>query len=104
MNIKPELEQEYTDYVAKNDDPYGGACIKAGEAVMRLLEEGKTPEEAEKGLHGFDLTGYMAGAAISGVCRFHQRGEEMKAWWNRNQSGTPDEEGVNNPAIITIGE
>lgn len=105
MKIKQDLQKEYEDYVAKNNDPYGGACVKAGEEVMRLLDEGKTPEEAEKGLRGFDLTGFMAGAAISGVCHFHERGEEMKAWWNRNTPGTPDEKtGVNNPAIITLGE
>lgn len=102
MKIKKELEAEYKDYVEKNNDPYGGQCVKAGEVVMNLLDEGKSCEEAEEGLHGFGLTGYMAGAAISAVCHFHERGDEMKAWWNRNQGGTPDENGVNNPAIITI--
>lgn len=103
MEIIEGKEREYADYVAKNSDDYGAACVKAGEDVMRLLDEGRTPEEAEEGLHGHDLTGFMAGSAISGVCYFHKRGAEMKAWWNRNTSGTPDETtGVNNPAIITL--
>ena len=102
MKIIEGKESEYAEYVAENSDGYGGACVKAGEAVMELLDEGKTPEEAKSGLHGFGLTGFMAGAAISGVSHFHQRGEEMKLWWNRNVSGEPDEAGVNNPAIITL--
>lgn len=102
MNIKPELQEEYKSYIEKNSDPYSKACIVAGEKVMNLLDEGKSPEEAEKGLNGQDLTGFMAGATISAVSHFHIRGEEMKVWWNRNQGGTPDERGVNNPAIITI--
>ncbi len=101
MKIKQGLEKEYESYVAKNNDPYSKACVKAGEKVMQLLDEGKTPEEAEEGLKGQELTGFMAGAAISGVCRFHERGDEMKAWWNRNNpQGEPDDNGVNNPAIL----
>lgn len=103
MKIKEGMEAEYKSYVEKNDDPYGSACIKAGEAVGQLLDEGKTPEEAGKGVHGHGLTGFMAGAAISGVVRFHPRGEEMKVWWNKeNPHGEPDDTGTNNPAIITI--
>lgn len=104
MKIPFNLHEEYRQYVEKNQDPYGKACVEAGEAVMNLLDEGKTPEEAEEGLRGKELTGFMAGAAISGVCHFHERGEEMKTWWNnKNQSGEPDHNGVNNPAIIEIG-
>lgn len=103
MKIKEGLESQYQEYVDKNKDPYSKACVKAGERVGALLDEGKSPEEAEKGLHGFGLTGFMAGAAISGVVRFHPRGEEMKAWWNKeNPHGEPDSNGTNNPAIITI--
>ena len=103
MNIKQGLEKEYAHYVEINDDPYSKAVIRAGEKVMVLLDEGKTPEEAEQGLHGEDLTGYMAGAAISAVVHFHTRGEEMKKWWNREQGGTGEEKGTINPAIIEIG-
>ncbi len=104
MQIKEGLEEEHRQYVEKNKDDYGGACVKAGERVGILLDEGKAPEEAEKGLHGDELTGFMAGAAISGVVKFHPRGNEMRIWWNRNVSGEPDDmSGTNNPAIITIG-
>jgi len=103
MNIKKGMEVGYAKYVAQNSDPYGSAIVKAGDRVMKLLDEGKIPEEAEKGLHGDGLTGFMAGAAISGVVKYHERGEEMKAWWNKTNSGEPDEmSGTNNPAIITL--
>ena len=102
MEIKNGLEGEYKKYVEMNNDPYSKAVVVAGEAVGELLTQGKTPEEAEKGLYGYGLTGFMAGAAISGVVKFHPRGDEMKTWWNRNIKGTPDENGTNNPAILTI--
>lgn len=84
FKIKKHLYQEYKKYIERNSkDSYSKACVEAGEAVMKLLDEGKSPEEAEKALDGIGLTGYMAGAAISGVCYFHERGDEMKQWWNR---------------------
>lgn len=93
--------KEYADYKAKNSDPYGSQCVEAGEAVMKLLDEGKTPEEAIEGLHGLGLTGFMAGAAIAGVCYFHDRGEELKKFWNERH-GNAEAKGVINPAIIEI--
>lgn len=99
--MKKELQQEYESYVSKNQDPYGSACIKAGEAVMRLLDEGKTPAEAEDGMHGHDLTGFMAGAVAQAVVHFHERGEEFQAYWNK-KFGSDSKEGVVNPAIVTI--
>ena len=102
MKIAFNLHEEYRSYVEKNSDPYSKAVVDAGEVVMNLLDEGKTPEEAEKGLHGKELSGYMAGAAILAVCHFHERGEEMKKYWNKSM-GNEDAKGVINPAIITIG-
>ena len=102
MKIKKNLEKEYIEYVEKNKDPYGKCAVDAGESVMKLLDEGKTCEESEKGLYGHDLTGFLAGCAISGVVKFHERGDEMKQWWNRNSGGDIQEDGVRNPAIITI--
>jgi hypothetical protein len=101
MNIKPDLQKEYDHYVKINSDGYSEAVIIAGEKVMELLDEGKTPEEAGEGLHGQDLTGFMAGAAIQAVVHFHERGDEVKEWWN-NRYGVKDAKGVVNPAIVTI--
>jgi len=99
--MKKELQKEYSHYVSINNDPYSKAVIRAGERVMTLLDEGKTPEEAEKGLNGDGLTGYMAGAAINAVVHFHERGKEIKEWWNAKY-GVKNAKGVVNPAIITI--
>lgn len=102
MNIKPELQTKYEEYVAINSgDDYSKAVIEAGEAVGKALDEGKTPEEAEKALHGFGLTGYMAGAAASAVAHYHVRGEEFRVWWNK-QYNVESESGTVNPAILTV--
>lgn len=107
MNIKPELQEEYKSYVEKNSDPYSKAVVDCGEIFGKFVDEGKTFDEAERAMldseEGNELTGYMMGALMSAVSHFHIKGDEVKAWWNKNQSGTPDENGVNNPAIITIG-
>ena len=102
MNIKQGLEKEYAEYVAKNDDPYGRCAVRAGESVMKLLDEGKTPEEAEKGMYGHGLTGFLAGCAAQAVVHFHERGEEFNKFWNKSNGGTGDEKGTINPAIVTI--
>ncbi len=105
MNIKPGLEEEYEKYVKINsEDEYSKVVISAGENVGKLLDEGKSPEEAEKGLHGFQLTGYMAGAVVSIINHFHPRGEEMNSFWNKSLGGTGEEKDTINPAILTIKE
>ncbi len=105
MKIKPELLSEYNNYVETNgQDEYSKACVEAGEAVMKLLDEGKTCEEAEKGLHGKELTGFMAGATAMAVAHFHERGEEFNKFWNKSVGGTGEEKGTINPAILTINE
>ena len=99
--MEKELQKEYEKYVKINKDGYSKAVIKAGEKVMKLLDEGKTPEEAEKGLYGNGLTGYMAGAAIQAVVHFHERGEEIREWWNARY-GVKNAKGTVNPALMTI--
>jgi hypothetical protein len=103
MNIKPELKEKYEHYVKINcEDEYSKAVIKAGEAVMTALDDGKTVEDAHNAIYGKDLTGYMAGAAIQAVCHFHPRGEEMRLWWNKRWGVKEDKGGVVNPAILEI--
>lgn len=103
MNIKKEFQSEYDKYVEINsEDGYSKAVIDAGVAVMKLLDEGKTCEEAKKALYGQDLTGYMAGAVAQAVAHFHERGEEFNNFWNRKMGGTGKEKGTINPAIISI--
>jgi hypothetical protein len=99
--MKKELQEEYEKYININSDEYSKAVVEASENVMKLLDENKTSEEAIEGLKGFGLTGYMAGVAIQTVVYFHERGEEIKKVWNK-QNGAEDATGIVNPALITI--
>ena len=55
--------------------PLIGGRDRAGKAMMTALDEGKPVEEAHTALHGRDLTGCMAGAAICSRVPFaSQRG------------------------------
>jgi len=103
MSVKKGHEKEYEDYVAKNQDGYGNCAVRAGASVGKLLDEGKTAMEAEKGMNGHDLTGALAGCAAMAVTHFHPRGEEFKVFWNKLCGGTGEEKGVANPAIVTLG-
>ena len=103
MEIKQSLEGEYADYKGKNSDGYGKCCVDAGEKFMNSVDDGKSFEEAEsEAIKGTGMTGFMVGAMMSGICHFHEKGDEIKVWWNKRNGGTPDESGVNNPAILTI--
>lgn len=108
MKIKQGLESEYKDYIEKNSDPYSKAVVTCGETFGNFVDAGKTFDEAERGMldteDGSELTGAMMGFLMSSACHFHERGDEIKTWWNKRSGGEPDERGVNNPAIITIGE
>lgn len=109
MKIKENLQKEYDDYVKTNsEDTYSKACVDCGEAFGNALDEGKTPDEAEKIMcdtpMGKELTGFMVGSIMSAIAHFHPRGEEVNSWWNKRFGGTGDEKGTINPAIVTIKE
>lgn len=104
MKIKEGLEKEYEEYIRINSDSYSKAVIDAGESVGNVLDEGKTPEEAGEVLNGQGLTGYMAGATISAIVKFHSRGEEVRIWWNSKYGVSKEEKGTVNPAILTLKE
>ena len=102
MKIKKGLLKDWKQYVSKNSgDGYSYAVIEATEAVGKLLDKGKTCTEAELGMHGQGLTGFMAGHVALGIAHFHPRGEEFRAWWNA-QYGVTGKKGTVNPAIMTI--
>lgn len=108
MQIKENLKEEYAKYVEENSkDEYSKCVVACGEIFGKAVDEGKTFEEAESLMlateDGDGLTGFMVGALMSGIAHFHPRGAEVKEWWNKRHSGTPDEKtGVINPAIITL--
>lgn len=106
MKIKEGLQEKYDNYVKINhEDGYSNGVINAGERVGIALDEGKTPQEAIEALtegDGDGLTVYMAGAAISAVCHFNPRGDELKVAWNGRYNVGPEADGVVNPAIMTV--
>lgn len=103
MTTKPGLEQEYEDYVRINsEDEYSKACVVAGEQVADLLDQNKTVEEALEGLKGLGLTGFMAAMAAKAIAHFHPRGEEVRKVWNKELGASDEQEGLLNPAVVTV--
>lgn len=104
MTVKQGLDKDYEEYVSNNQDPYGNACIVAGAKIGKALDENKKPEEAEKEMHGMELTGFMAGAAAQAVSHFHPRSNDFRLWWNKSYGVKESEAkgGVVNPAIMTM--
>lgn len=124
ISIQPGKEQEYAEYKAKNDDPYGNATVVYAEQWAYLMEKtipanATSPQvtrflvdNADRLSHEADtegITGFMYGCAVSGLAHFWVHGEELRRWHNlktqikdegerANESGT-----VLNPAILSIG-
>lgn len=117
MQLKPGIETEYAAYKAKNStDPYSNRCVTYGEDWANLMEkeiaEGKQLKDIAKATsHTADtdgITGFMYGAAVSGLSHFWLHGEELRRWHNlATQIGTEGEEaneqgGTLNPALLSI--
>lgn len=104
--------EEWDKCVEVNKDPYGGAVVKVARRVMDILDEDDSPltKEAvdelicrgdrESGAGG--ITGFMAGCVAGIVSQVHSRGEEFRTAWNAIY-GVTSEDGVVNPAVMTIG-
>lgn len=108
MKIKPEFQAEYDKYVEINSaDEYSKCVITCTESFGNAIDEGKTPDEAERIMldteDGEGLTGYMVGAIMAAVAHFHPEGEKVRVWWN-NRYGVSSEKGTVNPAIVTMKE
>lgn len=102
ITVKKGLEKKYESYVSKNQDGYGNSVILVTAKVCKLLDEGKTPQEAEKkGIKGSGITGFMAGAMASAIKYYHPRGDEFNKHWNK-KFGVENSKGTVNPAILTV--
>ena len=112
MNLKDE--KSWNEWVKKNNDPYGGACIKVARRVMEILDENKDFDthkiicQADKESGAGGITGFMDGCVSSMVSKCHVRGEEFRKKWNKdNQIGGEGDKankgkGVLNPALLNI--
>lgn len=100
ITTKKGLEKEWEEAVNKNKDPYSRAVVGVTVSVCKLLDEGKSPAEAEKeGIKGFGITGFQAGCMAQWIVYFHPRGEEFRKYFNK-QFGVENKKGVVNPAIL----
>lgn len=112
MNLKNS--KKWNNYVNKNKDAYGKACVDVARCVMEILDENKpfsahniicrANKEVQAG-----ITGFMAGCVAQMVSECHTRGEEFRRLWNKDVGITDDDAekanesgGVINPAILTI--
>lgn len=125
MKLKAGLEADYEAYKKLNSgDPYSARVVSYGEDWANLLEAriptGATEPEvlriivdhAKEDSRAADtdgITGFMYGAAVSGLSGFWVHGEQLRRWHNKdiqigdegdraNESG-----GVLNPALLNIG-
>ncbi len=117
MQIVNGREQEYQDYIANNNDPYGSGVVRYAEKWAELMEaslamgtELKEIAETTRGEADTEgITGFMYGCAVRGLAYFWVHGEELRRWHNldtqlhdegekANESG-----GVLNPALLNIG-
>lgn len=99
-------QEKWNEWVNKNEDSYGKACVDTARRVMEILDkeqEFDTHEiicRADKEVGAKGLTGFMAGAVAQMVVECHSRGEEFQQKWNTTfgYKGT----GIVNPAIVTV--
>lgn len=113
MQVKPEHEASYAEYVRINDDAYGAAVVKSSEAWADAMETAPARGEELKNVagplsfevnrrEGFGLTGFMYGCAVQGLAHFWIHGEALRVWHNA-EYGAKAEKGVVNPAVLGIG-
>jgi hypothetical protein len=111
----PIINQEkWGVYEAKNDDPYGKACVDVARQVMKLLDDDPTPLhngyhpdihtahglicKADDDIKAGGITGFMAGCVAQMVSWCHSRGDEFR----KSHNGDVETDGVVNRAILTV--
>lgn len=104
MTTKEGMEADYEKYVSINsEDEYSKACIDAGEAFGKALDDGKSMDEAERAMLDAEdgLTGFMVSMTMKAVAHFHPKGEEVRVWWNE-KNGVKSEKRIVNTAVLNI--
>src|SRR5258708_7066251 len=121
MKIKIGLESEYNEYKKLNsEDAYSARCVSYGEDWANLLEKristDASPSQITRILVDYanedsrtadtdGITGFMYGAAVSGLSKFWEYGEILRRWHNKdiqlgNEGDRANELGVTlNPAL-----
>jgi hypothetical protein len=107
-------KKTWNEYVRKNKDSYGKACVDVAKKVMELLDKDLTPLhngyypdihtahglicQADNDIKAGGITGFMAGYVAKMVVDCHERGDEFR----KSHNGEQDSPGVINHALITI--
>lgn len=117
MKIKAGLEADYDAYKKINaGDPYSARVVSYGEDWAKLMEEqiadgyavANCAEATSRQADTDGIAGYMYGAAVSGLSKFWEHGDDLRAWHNRKYlteekaAGADESGGVVNPAVLTI--
>lgn len=91
--VKPELAEEWREYARNNtNDGYSAAVIEGTVQALAALRDGKTPKESESAAVVAE-TGFQMGCVAKGVARFAPRGDEFRAYWNRQYMSEADSQG-----------
>lgn len=109
----------WEEYVEKNKDPYGGACVSVARSAMEILDELPEGEEfdchqlicqADEKSKASGITGFMAGCVASMISQCHSRGEQFRRKWNKDNQIQDEgdkankEGGILNPALLVLGK
>ncbi len=114
--VKGGMEEEYREYVRKNQDSYSSGVVHFSERWALMMEGairvGRLLKEiADELSHQADtegITGFMYGCAVKELSHFWVHGEELRRWHNlKTQIGNEGEKankssGVLNPALLSI--
>lgn len=101
-------QERFRELEADNQDEYGKPCVDVARRAMELLDDRPGDIQAIKlvldAMREIDesLSGFQTGVVASVISECDSRGEEFKTAWNKEESGDPTEDGVNNPALMTI--
>lgn len=120
MQIKKGQEELWEDHVGCNKDGYGKAIIGYAIRWADMYEKEEAEEisgtrkitetftqKMDRMSHEADtegITGFMYGCAVRVLKQFWIHGEAVVQWHNGKYGVGPEEKGVVNPAIITIGK
>lgn len=81
MAIKPSLRQEFSAYLVKNP-----SIVDSLTKAVEGLDGNKTPMQVEDSLHAFTLTAEQVGLIAAALVKFHDRGDEFKAYWTKRNN------------------
>ena len=101
------MQDNGNEFVEKNKDPYGKACVDVARGVMEILDNQEVFDphaiicQADKDSEAGGITGFMAGCVASMVSQCHSRGNEFRKAWN-GQYDDEERDGVISPALMTI--